>query len=398
MQASAGRAAASTRARAAPFAVAAILALAPLAPAQARDVAPDAPLGIATEGPLRQLFLDVTGADARPPARPRVTARYLISNSWSTPTTLIRGPDTAFLQLDAQSDALVFAVRAPWSLWRGGAEAPVVGPILRRLTTSVEVRGTVWWGGWSDQPLDAWHRLIHSTRFERNFYSSDNVRLLLGDPNATAFNARGTTTSLGDFVIRNHLLLASGGASLHADTSLSEPRARWAVALRVDAKLPVGSLSRLASSGNPDIGAGLLGTAEVGRWCTLHANVFTSAWGRLASGVRLQPRRFHHGAEISAVFLVGGWALIVEDRLLSPVFPSDWQRFGEDDSYSRVRASATFGAIRMHNQISGGVRRGRFTFWFSEDFTPGRSAGTTTWFYNSNAPDISVGLEFAQAL
>ena len=44
-----------------------------------------------------------------------------------------------------------------------------------------------------------------------------------------------------------------------------------------------------------------------------------------------------------------------------------------------------------------GVRRGPFTAWFSEDFTLGGTQGKSEWFYNSNTPDISIGLEVAHA-
>ena len=40
-----------------------------------------APLGLRTQGPLRELFLDLTGADARSLAAPELDVRYSIANS-----------------------------------------------------------------------------------------------------------------------------------------------------------------------------------------------------------------------------------------------------------------------------------------------------------------------------
>lgn len=376
------------------LATAAVLALAPL-DVSAGGVPLDAPLGAPMESPLRLAFLELTGADARPPAAPRVAVRWVVANSWSTPTTLVRGDETAFLQLDAESEALALSVIAPWrSLWPSGPGVPVVGALVRRLTTSLEARGTVWWGGWSDVPVEGWHGLIGFTNFEREDHASGRIRLRLGDPDATVFEARSTNVSFGGVVLRNQLLLAEGGASLRA--APAEARSRWAVSLRLDAKLPFGS-SRLGASGSTDVGAGILATAELTRWLVLHGNVSTAAWGDYADDVALQPRRFHHGAELTAVLVGKRWALVVEDRLLSPVFPSGWKRFGDDVTYQHLHASATFAATRWHNQISVGVRRGLVTVWFAEDFTLGRTAGGH-WFYNSNAPDIALGVEVASSL
>jgi hypothetical protein len=388
------------------LAIAVALSTAPVA-AAARDLPLDAPLGVATESPLRQLFLDVTGADARPPSGARLAARWVISNSWTTRTTFARGDEAGFLQLDTQADALLLSAKAPWtSVWPGGADAPVIGAVVRRLTTSVEARATVWWGGWSDSVVETWHGLGF-TNFEREDHPRDNVRVHLSGGGDTAFDARGTQLSLGGLALRNQLLLAQGGSSLRASSPTSRtggsppaaPRSRWAVSLRFDLKLPLGSPSQLGSSGGTDAGAGLLFTAELAPRCVVHANVFTSAWQRLEGAVPLRPRRLHHGAELSAAFVGRRWALLVENRLLSPVFSDEWRRFGEEEiTYPHLAATAAFATTRWHNQISVGLRRGAFTAWFSEDFTPGGTRGSKYPFYNSNTPDISAGVELARAL
>jgi hypothetical protein len=58
-----------------------------------------------------------------------------------------------------------------------------------------------------------------------------------------------------------------------------------------------------------------------------------------------------------------------------------------------------FADFRTHNQVSFAVRRGRFTVWLSEDFTPGSNPNSTLkWGWDSNAPDVVVGLAFTQGL
>ena len=49
--------------------------------------------------------------------------------------------------------------------------------------------------------------------------------------------------------------------------------------------------------------------------------------------------------------------------------------------------------------VSLGVRRGRFSAWFSEDFTPGSNPHSVlTWLWVSNAPDVVIGVAFTQPL
>jgi hypothetical protein len=44
-------------------------------------------------------------------------------------------------------------------------------------------------------------------------------------------------------------------------------------------------------------------------------------------------------------------------------------------------------------RITGGVRYGPVTFWLMEDFTLGSVPGLgPRWFYDSNAPDVAIGL------
>jgi hypothetical protein len=52
--------------------------------------------------------------------------------------------------------------------------------------------------------------------------------------------------------------------------------------------------------------------------------------------------------------------------------------------------------------VSGGVRWRELTAFFSEDFTPGgrhpADPAAAAWFYESNAPDVVVGIAWARAL
>ena len=52
-----------------------------------------APLGARTQGPLRELFLDVTGADARSLAAPELDLRYTVANTWNEQMVLTGGRD-----------------------------------------------------------------------------------------------------------------------------------------------------------------------------------------------------------------------------------------------------------------------------------------------------------------
>ena len=74
----------------------------------------DAPLGVRTPGTFRELFLDVTSADARAPRAAEWDARWLLANDWSTPTTLVRAGRRVQLRSDEQADALSLTVRLPW--------------------------------------------------------------------------------------------------------------------------------------------------------------------------------------------------------------------------------------------------------------------------------------------
>ena len=60
------------------------------------------PLGLRTQGPLRELFLDVTGADARPIERPDFDIRWSVANTWNEQMGLQRGDARATQLLDEQ--------------------------------------------------------------------------------------------------------------------------------------------------------------------------------------------------------------------------------------------------------------------------------------------------------
>src|SRR5207249_6337287 len=105
----------------------------------------------------------------------------------------------------------------------------------------------------------------------------------------------------------------------------------------------------------------------------------------------LQPRTWHGGADVSLVARLGGWALILEDRALTPLFEGGWSPISGD--MAGVAASALYAGFRPHNQVSWGVRRGGFTLFMSEDFTLGSNPSSgARWFFDSNAPDVVLGL------
>ncbi len=350
-----------------------------------------APLGGGTPGPMRQLFLDPVLADARAVASPSLAVRLETANSWSVPALVSRAGHVVSVQQDVQADALAFAARFPWSALGG---AP--GGWRARVATTFAWRVTAFWGGFEDGGIEAWHRLVGAYDFRRNLFPRDRVSLRLSEPGARAIDLGSSRIAPGDLAAGTQILLASGGASRVAGAAAGEPG--WGVAARVDLKVPTGPLARAGGSGGVDGGVSLLGSVELARWAVLHGMLFGTAVSPLASDVALQPRRLHAGVDVSLVLLAGGWSMVVEDRCLSPLFEPGWTVLdgGDDGLYISSAAAALF---RAHNQITVGVRRGRFTLAFSEDFTPGPNPrGARTWFYSSNAPDVVLALTYVLPL
>jgi hypothetical protein len=357
------------------------------AASHARAGAPEAaaPLGIGTPGPVRQLLLDPVLADARAVTAPWVSVRLETVNSWSVPTRLRRGDRMVLARMDAQSDQLALAVRIPWSRVFGP------GGFRERVATTFSWRLGVHWGGFEDGAIEGWHRLVGAFNFRRSRYPRDEIHLLLAEAGgATAFDLESATLAWGDLVAATQALLASGGASRVRGASPADPG--WALAARFEIKAPAGSLARAGGSGGVDAGVSLLGSAELARWFVVHGMLSGRVVSPLASSISLQPRRFQGTAEVSAVLVLGGISLLVEDRLHSPLTEGGWTVVdgGRDDVFE---SSAGAALLRPHNQISGGIRCGPATLSLSEDFTLGSNPRSRqTWFYNQNAPDIVVAL------
>ncbi len=351
-----------------------------------------APLGVTTPGPIRQLFLDATIADARAVRDAALSLRLETGNSWSVPTTLLdtRSGQLVDVQTDTQADALVLSARIPWTV-TGGADG-----WRARVASTIGWRLTAFWGGFEDGGIEAWHHLIGSTNFLRQLYPRDHVNMQLANRGGpAAFDFHTGRISPGDLVVGTQALLLSGGTSRMSGASPLVPA--WGVGARLDLKLPTGALDRAGGSGGVDGALSLLATAEVTSWLVLHGRASWSVFSPLAADVALQPRRFQYAAEVSAVALVGGWAFVLEDRLLSPLCAGDWTVVESDSNY--FLASSAAALLRPHNQITVGVRRGPATLSLSEDFTPGSNPrGAWTWFYNSNAPDVVLALSVAVPL
>jgi hypothetical protein len=347
------------------------------------------PLGTGTPGPIRQLFLDPVLTDARAVDRPSLTARLELANSWSVPTLLQRGGRVVLVQLDAEAEALAVTGRLPWSRLLGSAEG-----WRGRITSSLAWRATWFWGGFTDGGIEAWHHLIGSYNFQRQLYPRDRLRLTLAEPSGPrALALTEGTFAIGDAVVGTQAILASGG-----DSSLDEGRPAWGLATRLDVKLPLGALSRAGGSGGVDAALSLLASGEVARWLVLHGRASAGVVSSLASPIALQPRRFQGSLEASAVVVWSGWALVLEDRLVSPLMQAGWTAVDGGDDGVFV-SSASNAMLRWHNQISVGVRRGGITLAFGEDFTPGYNPrGEFSWFYNSNAPDVLLTLSWSHEL
>ena len=329
------------------------------------------PLGLRTQGPLRELFLDVTGADARPIERPVLDVRWSMANTWNEPMTLERGAQQAQQGLDEQADSIALRVAAPW-------------PWARRVWTAVEWKITEHWGGWSDRPIEAWHSLIGAFNYQRAMYPRDQIALLYADTGGTAFDIRSATLAVGDLTARTQVALVDAPVALAA---------------RFDFKLPVGSLADAGGSGGLDAGAGLCATWPAAGWLTLHGLVAMSAFSRLSAPTALQPKTWHFTSELSFEFHYGHTDLMIEDRVLSPLLEPGWNRLPTAGGDDALLSSGLYAGFRAHNQISFGVRRGRFSAWLSEDFTPGPNPHSVLpWMWVSNAPDVVLGIAYTQQL
>jgi hypothetical protein len=380
-----------------------LLALAILcaAPTSAPEPMPDlAPLGLRTQGTLRELFLDLIGTDARPISKASLDLRYAVANDWGIPTAYQRGGTTVLQLLDEQADSLTLSARVPWSTLLGPGPAPIgARPLWERLSSTIELRATLHWGGWSDRPIEAWHGFSGAFNFQRELYPRNQIHVFLGSTDgATAFDVQSSTFALGDAVVRNQLTLWEGGVSAGALAPSGELRPAWAVALRFDFKAPLGSLAKLGGSGGWDGGVAVVGTVEATTWLTLHSLLglsLTSAWD---SAIALQPKTYHSTAELSAVVGLWGWAFFVEDRVVSPLLMPGWDReeAAGNDGYLASPYAADF---RAHNQLSFGLRRQGLSVWLSEDFTPGPNPRSNLkWLYNSNAPDVVLGVAYRREL
>jgi hypothetical protein len=333
-------------------------------------IAVGGPLGLRTQGPLRELFLDLTAADARPIGRADFDVRYSMANTWNDTMALVRGRTFAVQELDEQADSLSLRLRAPW-------------PRFRRVWTALEWKVTEHWGGWTDRPIEAWHSLIGAFNYQRSANARNRVRLLYADSGGRAFDIRSATLAPGDLTARTQVALCAAPVALAA---------------RFDLKLPVASLSAAGGSGGVDAGAGLVATWPALSWLTLHGLFALSRFSHLSAPTALQPKEWHVTAEASLELSVLGNTFLLEDRVLSPLLQPGWQRIavGTDDA---LLASGLYADFRSHNQLSLGFRRGRFSAWLSEDFTPGSNGHSVLhWLWVSNAPDVVLGLAFSQPL
>ena len=342
------------------------------------------PLELRVPGSLRDLFLDVVPWDARAVTGLRLDVGWAMANDGSTPTTLERDGQSVQVRLDEQSDSITAAIRVPWGVVLGSPE----GSFLRRLATALEIRGTVHWGGWSDGAIEAWHTLLRFNDFARPAFPQNEIHLALHpEPGTTPVRIDQATFAFGDVVLRNQLLLWEGGEPLREG-----PEARAGVSLRLDLKIPTGSLSRMGGSGGWDVGLGVLGTWQATSWLVGHAIVSGSIWSPMSGGLPLQPRTFQASVGASLVVLLGDWSIVLEDRWSSAAFQDGWNFVPADPAWTLM--SSAYAAVALsQNQISGGVRWGPLAFWFSEDFNLGNVPGMgPTWFYDTNAPDLAIGL------
>lgn len=348
---------------------------------------PDGPLGVGTPGTFRALFLEMPLADARGVAGAgKVDVRWWLANQWSVPTRLSRGSRVVWVQQDEQADVLQLAVTVPWSRFGGQAW-------LERWQTGAEIRVIEHWGGWTDQGIERWHDAIGSWNFQREFYPRNAVNLRLSEEGgSTLADLRHAQTALSDLALRTQGRIAQGAPRPDGGVA-------WALALRADLKLPTGRVAVLGGSGGVDGGFGVAATLAPVSWFTLHGQGAVRFVSPLPHGFPLRPEPVQWGLDLSLVVRVmDRVALIAEDRLSSALFRGGWAL---PPGQKEPEATAYYGLFRPHNQISGGLRVGEVTIFFSEDFTPGKRLPDDPgprWFYNSNSPDVVLGVAWAREL
>jgi hypothetical protein len=351
------------------------------------------PLGLRIQGPLREMFLDPILFDARPleGTRPVLDVRWGMANSWNLPMQVFQTSGTSATIvdqfLDEQADTITASLRAPWSLFFGSGPRLPGSPrgLFERLSTQLEYRTTLHWGGWSDRPIEGWHSLIGAFNYERNLYPRDQLHLLVRDSNGvTLFDFTGPGLAAGDAVLRTQLVLLEW-----ADGALSA---------RLDLKAPLGRTDAAGSSGRVDGALTLAASARVLPWLTLHGQLAAAVYGGFDSGIALQPNRWQAFGDLSAQLHFGPVDAFLEDRCASALLAGEWLRlpFLGDDGYL---SSGVYADFRPHNQISFGVRWRELSLWLSEDFTPGSNPHSLLQIlYVSNAPDVALGLSWTRPL
>jgi hypothetical protein len=314
----------------------------------------------------------------------RLDLRYWFSNDWSIPTRLVRGERTVSVQEDFQADVLQLAWTVPWA--RLGAKAA-----LARVETTAELRLAERWGGWTDRPIESWHRLVGSWNFQRGLYPANAVSAVLAeDGGRSLVHLDHPQAALSDLALRTQVRLLEGLPG-------ADGMKAFALSLRADLKLPTGRLALLGGSGGVDAGLGLAVSAAPASWLTLHAMGAARWISPLPHHFPLQPAPLEWGLDGSVVVRPHPRvALLLEDRVSSPLFGGGFRLV---PGYREPEATAFYALLRPYNQISGGLRLDELTVFLSEDFTPGRRISGDpgpSWFYNSNSPDVVIGLAFSR--
>jgi len=355
----------------------------------------DRPLGLSTGGAFGGLFLEPTLADARAPRGAELALSWTLANDWGAPTGFLSAGRRVLVRADEQTDAIGARLRLPWARLLGPGPAAGDRGLWERLSTGVEARLLTHWGGWTDRPIETWHHGIRSTNFLRARFARDEVRVEAYDlDTGRGLRLRSPRLALGDLVLRTQILAAEGGVS-----PLGPDRSRWGLSARIDVKAPLGRPERLGGSGGWDAAAALLGTVEAVRGLTLHALAALTLTSPLPPSIPLQVQLLRPFAELSLALRLGTWTVLLEDRLSGPIL----RRLVPmpDVPGAQVEASAYYGLALPQNRVAVGLRRGSLTLWFSEDWTPGagpRAQGALSWFYNTNAPDIALGLVWTHGL
>jgi len=316
---------------------------------------------------LRELFLEVTGADARSLPSPELDVRYTIANTGTS-----RWPSW----LDRTRRRRSWTSRRTPLRCGGACRVACARPGFARFSTAVEGRLTMHWAG---------HRPSHRSLALVQRRLQLPARRLSAQPAPSPLRRRrrpglrarrGLAFAVGDLVLRNQVTLAEAPG--------------WGVAARLDLKLPVGSLGRAA-----DPAGSMPAPACSGRWSRRAADLARAPRAERVLGAGLHlfaaaedlalHRRAVHRGVLGRDHLPGRGprAPRRSSRPAGPAWPRTATTACSPRAPSRTSACT--------NQVSFALRRGRLPSGSARTSPRANPHSSLKWAWSSNAPTWCSG-------